>query len=107
MSVMRWKVCRTCGVEKPLRQFYRHPNYADGHMSDCKDCKRAYQRELGALKRDAYRPRRKAYAARPEQRARRAAYQRSERGKEVRRFTYRVARALGRKWAYHGKEVRA
>jgi hypothetical protein len=86
------KICRTCKAEKPLRQFYRHLTYADGRMSDCKDCKRAYQREMHWLKRETILARKRVWAASPEQRAKRAAYQRSERGKQVKRETYRFAR---------------
>lgn len=86
------KTCRTCKVAKKLGQFYRHPTYADGHMSDCKTCKKAYSREMHVLKRDTILARKRVWSALPEQRAKRAAYQRSERGKQVKRETYRFAR---------------
>lgn len=86
------KTCRTCKVAKALRQFYRHPSYADGHMSECKACKRAYSLEMYMLKRETALARKKIWAARPEQRAKRAAYAKSERGKQVKRETYRFAR---------------
>lgn len=92
MRVLRLKTCRTCKAIKPLRQFYRHPTYADGHMSDCKECKKAYAREMHWLKRDAILARKRSWNATPVQRAKRAAYQRSERGKQVKRETYRFAR---------------
>lgn len=92
MKVFRLKTCRTCKTEKPLRQFYRHPTYADGHMSDCKECKKAYSRDMHWLKRDAILARKRKWSASAEQRAKRAAYQRSERGKQVKRETYRFSR---------------
>lgn len=61
-------------------------------MSDCKDCKRAYSREMHVLKRDAILARKRIWSASPVQRAKRAEYQRSERGKQVKRETYRFAR---------------
>lgn len=88
------KTCRTCKAEKPMRAFYRHPSYADGHMADCKECKKAYSREMHWLKREAILARQKRYYREnwSVERAKRAAYQRSDRGKQVKREVYRFAR---------------
>lgn len=32
------KRCFKCGVEKPLEDFYAHPQMGDGHLGKCKDC---------------------------------------------------------------------
>lgn len=38
------KVCKQCGVEKDLDDFYAHSQMADGHMSKCKECVKEYQK---------------------------------------------------------------
>ena len=35
------KVCRSCGVEKPLDEYHIHKQMKDGHLNKCKCCVRA------------------------------------------------------------------
>ena len=32
------KICFRCGIEKPLKDFYKHPKMGDGHLGKCKGC---------------------------------------------------------------------
>jgi hypothetical protein len=32
------KICKKCNTEKPIDDFYRHEEMADGHLSFCKEC---------------------------------------------------------------------
>jgi hypothetical protein len=92
----RLKVCRTCGGAKPLNSFYRHPTYADGHMSDCKVCKRAYSREMHWLKRETRLAQKRVYAATPKAREARATYARTERGRRIMNEARRMWRKIQR-----------
>lgn len=45
-------MCFKCGKEKPLKDFYKHPRSADGHLNKCKTCtksdvKKNYRKKLG------------------------------------------------------------
>ena len=40
------KICRSCGDEKSLNDFYRHPGTKDGRFGKCISCFRAYRKTL-------------------------------------------------------------
>lgn len=72
------KICRGCGVEKPLGEYYKHPQMADGHLHYCKVCRNEYMKNrprdvLRAIdRRRNQKPARKEYMTR-KARERRAA----------------------------------
>lgn len=47
---MTTKLCRTCGIEKPLTEFGANPRFKDGHSLHCNPCNAEYQRTLRQAK---------------------------------------------------------
>ena len=80
---MKRKVCKQCGKEKSLRSFYRHSHYADGHLKVCKLCHKENVEANRELKFEYYQAQKRQWAARPENKAKRRAYAKSPRGRQV------------------------
>lgn len=38
---METKICKKCGKEKPINDFYKHKEMSDGHLNFCKECVKA------------------------------------------------------------------
>lgn len=86
---MRRKACKDCGEVKSVRQFYRHSHYADGRINTCKACKIAQVEANRELKFEQYQATKRRWSARPENVAKRQAYNSSTRGLEVHRASCR------------------
>jgi hypothetical protein len=84
------KACRDCGEVKPLDDFYRHPGMADGRLSSCKDCRKAYSRDW--RKREERRAKDRERKSTPEYKEQAKVYQASVRG----RYPTRDRNRLGR-----------
>ena len=49
------KTCFKCGQEKPITEFYKHPQMGDGYLGKCKECTRSDARANRSAKIDYYR----------------------------------------------------
>jgi hypothetical protein len=58
------KQCSTCGKVRAIFDYHKHPTAFDGHMSRCKDCENARQRER--YRRKGRTPTRKTPCRKPE-----------------------------------------
>ena len=66
MTCLLAKVCRRCGIEKPLDEYYVHSMMLDGHLNFCKPCVKArvrkHRRENDSVRQyDRNRPRTEAF----------------------------------------------
>ena len=44
------KTCFKCNQEKPLAEFYKHPQMGDGHLGNCKTCTKKDTADRAAIK---------------------------------------------------------
>jgi len=75
------KVCKKCGLEKDLSDFYKKPNMADGHLNHCIACVKAYEKERRIKNADHLKAYEKARSNLPHRVQARKQYQKTEAGK--------------------------
>lgn len=86
LPIAGMQICKQCSRTLSLSKgFYRHPSYATGHMKVCKKCHRGNVRANYELKFELHQARKRRWARRPENVAKRRAYQQTTRGREVHR----------------------
>lgn len=65
------KTCFKCSVEKPITEFYQHPEMADGHIGKCKECTRSDVRKHRQVNAEMVRAYDRARSNIPERKAKR------------------------------------
>lgn len=86
------KVCFRCGEQKPLGDFYRHPEMRDGHLGKCKECTKRDVRRHRAVSEGPRRYDRSRYLGDAERRA--EIKERSAKNKRANPIKYRAQTAL-------------
>lgn len=74
------KKCFKCDEEKPLSEFYKHKQMADGHLNKCKACTKSDVGKNYSENKDYYRQYEKERAKMPHRVKARQEYARSEQG---------------------------
>lgn len=77
------KTCKKCNTLKPLTEYYKHSQMADGHLNVCKDCKKAQQTQTRNDNIDYYRAYDSERDKTPERMEKKKAYYQTEAGKQV------------------------
>jgi hypothetical protein len=57
MLIELQKTCIHCAVQKPVSEFYKHPQMADGYLGRCKVCHRSEMNRLRGDNPEVYRQR--------------------------------------------------
>lgn len=52
-SEVKTKVCKKCGQELPLDQFYTSVNCKDGYLNVCKKCKNSHDKLRNQIKKES------------------------------------------------------
>ena len=87
------KKCFKCGIEKPIGEFYAHPQMADGHLNKCKECAKIDTKNNYRANPEAHRSYEKGREQAPERKAKKLEYQR--RMRERKRLEYMARSMVG------------
>lgn len=85
------KPCICCKQQKPIDEFYRHPQMGDGRLNKCKDCCRKHARENRQDNLEAKRAYDRERFRRPERKAKVSKYQRAMRARHPKKYAARTA----------------
>ena len=58
---METKICKKCGRELPLSEFYKHEKHKDGHRNECKECNLQRQKQYREGNKETIAERKKKY----------------------------------------------
>jgi len=73
------KTCFKCGEQRPLSDFYKHPQMADGHLGKCKKCTKEDVRKNYRDNKERYQEYEKERELNPDRKAKKLEYQRKRR----------------------------
>lgn len=90
------KQCFKCEQVKPLSEFYKHPQMADGHVNKCKECNKVDVQKNYATRRPQYSEYDRTREQTPERREKKLEYQRRARARHPEKNSARakVRRAI-------------
>jgi hypothetical protein len=91
------KTCYKCGQKKPLQDFYKHAQMADGYLNKCKDCTKKDVRQNRSKRNDYYREFDRKRNSLPHRVLNNKEYWESEKGKEVKRKIAKKYKSLNPK----------
>ena len=77
------KICKECGIKKPLAEYYVHKAMADGHLNKCKLCVRSRVAKYAEDHSDYYKSYEQKRAMLPQRVEARKRYAKTEQGKQA------------------------
>jgi ribosomal protein S27AE len=85
------KSCFKCGEHKPITEYYKHPQMADGHLGKCKSCAKSDVNGNRKVKLDYYQQYDRLRFQTPERKAKHLVYSKLQREREPGKRAARLA----------------